>query len=1101
MQNKSIRIRTEPGQDKNINFELNQDFDFLEILSLKISQDDLYNTFCSSYGVVVGRVIANGGFGVPNAKVSIFIPISSDDEKNNLIKELYPYKLTSSKNNNGYRYNLFLNDVTCSINTSIGTFPKKEDVINNDIQLEIFEKYYKYTTRTNEAGDYILFGVPTGQQIVHSDVDISDIGVLSLRPYELIEQGFSEKLFESNTKFRASSNLEDLPQIKSQDKGVDVIPFWGDTDRCDFGMTRVDFDIGIDIIPSSIFMGSVFTDTKKNALSKRCNPKNDMGRQCELDTRAGSIDILRVMYDERENPIEIQEFTPKAGKDLIDDDGTYAFSLPMYYDKVVTDEFGNLVSSSDPEKGVPTKGKYRFKLKFNEPSTIKKRSTASLLVPTLNRIHGGTEGTEQQRWTNDIRAYDSDNDINVGVNFGNKGTLVPITSTASADANNIIPGVYPINASPIYETLKQNPDEPKPRTIDTDLDLDFHTFEWKQVYTLSQYIKKVKRGNNRFSFLGLKSTDECDYNNSIPFTTAIKKTSFNFALNRILINFISFLLKTLIILGNLRFCSYIRFPFANCQKVLNSAPFGFIVGGLNDTYPDGFPLSCGDDEYFIKFTCLEVGCYCVDEDGNQDEVQVGSGTSATPCCPKLDDDAPGGVVCDDLGFCFSFNILIPTEDNCSSLNQLENWKCCAILDSAKENNAIQFSFFDAWLNGSAYLFQFKINVKIKNDGTTKSKFCGPGSTNTGGENFVAYTTAGAVSRFISTAEILLDAGAERYTKNTCSEGQCLILGPSINEDDRNYVGGTLPTYNYASAILGFGPANTTWYSAQSIIVPKNSPGIPNGANDANEFIYCNWASSTKIVSLGPIEMCEDTFSDIRGCIAKNDEWLDPSGGSVTNCSISDLRLGDKENPYTGDDFGPLSPYEIPGSSINLPKVIKVGTGGESGFDRQETTKKITETSYQDPSAVLIYLLRQENCDFGKLFLNPAEISVKCHELELYQEYQESIREVCKEHNTVVTVPTIDPASGEPDFINPEVWDVAGTASDIDPDDVDGPFEVDELLYNRYNPNQIIDPSYNPANFSNANTGHIDPRTNMPYFYFGLRPGKSAIDKFRTNFLL
>jgi hypothetical protein len=1086
MQNKSVRIRTTPGQDKNINVELNQDFDFLEILSLKISQDDLYNTFCADYGVIVGRVIANGGFGVPNAKVSVFIPISSEDEKNNLIKELYPYKLTSSVNGEGYRYNLFLNDVSCSINTSIGSFPKKKDVINNDIQLEIFKKYYKYTTKTNEAGDYILFGVPTGQQVVHTDVDLSDIGILSLRPYELIDQGFNEKLFKSQSRYRASTNLEDLPQVKSQDKGIDVVPFWGDTDSCSFGITRVDFSLSTEIIPSSVFIGSVFTDTKKNALSKRCNPKNDMGKQCELDTRNGSIDILRVMYDEFDHPTDIQKFTPRAGKDLIDEDGTYSFSLPMYYGKVVTDEFGNLVASNDAEKGVPTKGKYRFKLKFNEPTIIKKRNTASLIVPTLNRIHGGTEGTEQQRWTDDIGEYDihgvNNHAGNVGTVFGNIGIPFAVsTPSPGGIVTNAIPFLYPIEILTPYSIVEQDPELPLPKTVSSDLDLDFHTFEWKQVYTLSQYIKKVKRGNNRFSFLGIKSCDECDYNNYFPFTTALKKTSFNFGLQRIFINFISFILKILIILGNLRFCMFFKFLAATkCLRILDAAPFGFIKNGLENAYPDGFPLTCGDEEYFIDPSCGFDGCVC---DGDplpaNDDM-----TSSTPCCPDKD-----GTNC-TTSSCFSFNVLVPKETNCSSLNQLENWKCCAILDSARENQAIRFSFFDAWINGTAYLFQYKTKVKYKADGTTKAKFCGPGSTNVGGNNYTNYTTA---------RNILNLFDYFKYTKNTCSKGQCLILGPSIDENDRSYVGGTKPSF---STSFGTGyPATSTWYNPQSIVVPDNSPGIPNGANDANEFIYCNWASSTKIVGLGPIDMCEDVFSGIRGCISKNDQNLNNS--STINCSISDLRLGDKINPYTGDNWGPLSPYELPHSSSDLngpPYVVKVGTGGESGFDRQETTKKLTETSYQDPEAVLIYLLRQEDCDFGKLFLNPAEIGTKCHEIELYPEYQEVVRQVCREHNTIVTVPEVNP-DGDLDFDNPEVWDVTGIASTIDPDDVDGPFEVDDLLYNRYNPNQIIDPSNDPTSIPNVNRGHIDTRTNMPYFYFGLRPGKSAIDKFRDKYLL
>ena len=76
---KSYRIRTDVGVDKNISFQLEQDFEFLEILSLQISQNDVYTRNCADYGVVVGRVIANGGLGIPNVKVSIFVPITETD--------------------------------------------------------------------------------------------------------------------------------------------------------------------------------------------------------------------------------------------------------------------------------------------------------------------------------------------------------------------------------------------------------------------------------------------------------------------------------------------------------------------------------------------------------------------------------------------------------------------------------------------------------------------------------------------------------------------------------------------------------------------------------------------------------------------------------------------------------------------------------------------------------------------------------------------------------------------------------------------------------------------------------------------------------------
>src|SRR5210317_1416534 len=101
---KSYRIRTKLGVDQNIRVNVEQDFDFLEILSLKLRQEDVYSRFCSDYCVVVGRVVANSGFGVPNARVSIFIPIEEMDLDDPVISTLYPYKKPTDKNEDGYRY-------------------------------------------------------------------------------------------------------------------------------------------------------------------------------------------------------------------------------------------------------------------------------------------------------------------------------------------------------------------------------------------------------------------------------------------------------------------------------------------------------------------------------------------------------------------------------------------------------------------------------------------------------------------------------------------------------------------------------------------------------------------------------------------------------------------------------------------------------------------------------------------------------------------------------------------------------------------------------------------------------------------------------------
>ena len=79
MAERSYRLKTNIGSDQSVNVKLSQDIDIYEILSLKIRQENLYKIHSANYGVVVGRVLANDAFGIPNAKVSIFIPLSETD--------------------------------------------------------------------------------------------------------------------------------------------------------------------------------------------------------------------------------------------------------------------------------------------------------------------------------------------------------------------------------------------------------------------------------------------------------------------------------------------------------------------------------------------------------------------------------------------------------------------------------------------------------------------------------------------------------------------------------------------------------------------------------------------------------------------------------------------------------------------------------------------------------------------------------------------------------------------------------------------------------------------------------------------------------------
>ena len=103
---KSYRIHTNISKDTVLNVNMKQDFEFLEVLSLKLAQKDAYKIHSSNYGVIVGRVLANDAFGIPNAKVSIFIERDNSDTTE--IENIYPYNDVTTKDRKNIRYNLVM---------------------------------------------------------------------------------------------------------------------------------------------------------------------------------------------------------------------------------------------------------------------------------------------------------------------------------------------------------------------------------------------------------------------------------------------------------------------------------------------------------------------------------------------------------------------------------------------------------------------------------------------------------------------------------------------------------------------------------------------------------------------------------------------------------------------------------------------------------------------------------------------------------------------------------------------------------------------------------------------------------------------------------
>lgn len=373
---RSYRIRTDIGSDKVLRVNMRQDVDLFEVLSLKLSQSNMYRLHTSDYGVVVGRVLANDAFGIPNAKISVFIPISDEDKLRSTIREIYPYANIDDVNSDNIRYNVLPNYRINDCHIPVGSFPSKRLVLDNDSVLEVFDKYYRYTTTTNKSGDYMLFGIPVGNQVIHVDIDLSDIGILSQKPRDFVNKGYSIDMFESPVQFKKSTNLEELPQIYTDNSSVTVYPFWGDKDSGEVAITRKDISVQYEFTPTCVFIGSVMTDNGQNSISHNCVPDENVGDAGQMVSSEGTIEMIRkTPYD------SIEEFSIN-GNNLIDENGVWCYQIPMNLDYVGMDEYGNIVPTDNPLKGIPTRARVRFRFTLNETGDeTMTRHCARYLVP------------------------------------------------------------------------------------------------------------------------------------------------------------------------------------------------------------------------------------------------------------------------------------------------------------------------------------------------------------------------------------------------------------------------------------------------------------------------------------------------------------------------------------------------------------------------------------------------------------------------------------------------------------------------------------------------------------------------------------------------
>ena len=559
----SYRIRTELGVNKTINVQIDQEFEFLEILSLKLQQEDIYVRACSDYGVLVGRVTANNGLGVPNARVAVFIPIEVVDQSNPIITSIYPYKSVNDRNEDGYRYNLLPYEKSYSKHAATGTLPSRIDALTATTVVDIYDKYYKFTAKTNESGDYMIMGVPLGIQNILMDVDLSDIGEFSLTPQDLIRIGLATEAQVAGDTFKTSTDLNSLPQIISINKQIEISPLWGEPAICQIAINRLDFDLrddaNVDIQPTSVFMGSIYStpDTfrikgGRDGLSGKV--RDNFGNLCQLQAGPGQILAIRqtIQIDSNGNPI-LEEYKLEQNGNVIDGNGSWLSELPMNLDYIVTNEFGERVLSNDPTIGIPTKAKYRFKIKWQQSNELSEQTRRPYyLVPNV-REYGWVNSNSDPNLTG------GNNQLASSYYFG-------------LDWSGYTKG---FNSTQRIKKLNEMID-----CQDT-----FYQFDFNRVYTVSGLIDQYKSGG-RGKFIGIKEIDsnECaDSVNKFPVNEGFRNFDFIYFLFAIIFQVIQIIGLPLLILYH-----FVAWLYNNFAVVVIGILIGFAAKAVVQTLIEAY---------------------------------------------------------------------------------------------------------------------------------------------------------------------------------------------------------------------------------------------------------------------------------------------------------------------------------------------------------------------------------------------------------------------------------------------------------------------------------------------------------------------------------
>lgn len=1012
---RNYRLRANVGSDAVLNVNMRQDFDFLEVLSLRLRQKDTYKLHSSSYGVIVGRVLANDAFGIPNAKVSVFI--EKDDADTTEISQIYPYEEITSKDSEGRRYNLLQDYSDDACYKVVGTFPNKRYVLDDDSMLEVYDKYWKYTTVTNQAGDYMLFAVPTGSQQIHVDIDLSDIGVLSQKPRDFEYKGYNISMFDSPVQFKDSTNLDNLAQLFSQNKSVNVYPFWGDDDNGIAAITRCDVQIQYKFEPTCVFMGSIISDNDANSIGHKCAPSVNNGMNNQLIGGNGTIEMIRKTTDGLVEEYQIQ------GNQLIDENGVWCYQIPMNLDYIGTDEYGNVVPTDNPSKGIPTRAQVRFRISKTESGDEGfSRHTAKYLVP-MNPIL-------------------------------NEEKVVPTLKASGSEAEKM------------YNFGSATPDS------------CFRDLYWNNVYSVKNYIPKSQVAHRPYAnnYTALKGANLVDNQNPVPFNKLRVDMPFSYVIVCVLFTIVMYIImfinQLVCIIDEtvLRIYNTLRnFCLPKIPLVGRICPFKPILPKLG--YLGCLSLAGGFGE---NNTTFYPGCWC-----------RGTGLKVASC----GSDQNG---------------------NCNKSTDTARLMDSVQRSLALDHKIAKLDFYQDWINGTLYMPLWYWRKRKKKtflfglfSSKAKSQYCSCDSRYTRLKTSVTCNIEYSKND-LTTNNSLMPNKEDRWHKRRSGSVSYKrgLIKPVENKDGLTvyYYVGMQPTTNNPNSDLQLGDMGkdvkiALLYATDIILLgnlePNNLYGIP-------QFYNCLPSTSANIPPIASVEenITDEDDNDSDSPISVGED----SGLTVTTGMDWGHDYNDQTPRYQRGLFMDLSctyANTKPKSCINVERLSEFGVNLDMSYDMEyHSGNSIKSGKIEADGFVSKYELDDTE--------NRAMFATLNHIGFVPQPYQDSI----KSYTTQVEDANTNYLVNKFKYIYPT--------------DFDGRLQVPMDLYKKGFEQVEMDKkddSYLTFRFgaeggtSDSNSEgrirhfyHTDGgKFSMPlynnsyYFYFGVKKGSTAIDKFNKMF--